>query len=365
MAWRIIIIMCLLQVLSAVTGLITDHLDVLTCSELLLATQLCHGILHKLIPSITLPPVHQDNQAITLRPESRSSVVTHSSMNYRVNYSLSNQVVPNYPAAMMEEMSSSLSSVGDGGQGIVQIGIEASEVQSQSDASSNILGEDLADLLPHDATDEEAGFSAPASLCNSHEPSLSNGLRHSSSENNVSNSPSHISASTVNPASSCNDVSNHVDASDYEDEHSSNFGNDLNREKNDDSENLGNTNEDALCSLYKYVLEFEKFFCNLVQQRIIPDPEMLEEFQRVLLSSGRTDTSSSKVGDLHSLLQECLVCALQQEHEKSEDTRAAEAVSVRSRKSSLNVTNSQLAAAEASNKSSPTSHRLVDSVELR
>lgn len=311
-----------MEVLSVLTGLITDHLDILSSGELVVGVKLCHGILEKLIPSVTLPV--QDNTAVmslASRPESRNSVLTHVSssthMRSSAPYAIANMSFP-LSTAMIEEstgLSDSTSSAEDVGEGIIQIGIEASEMKSHSETSSQILGEDITDILPHDDDCDDHLDDDDDDDSSKQEQMYSDAM-----EQSIHNKETDSSHSTVgpDPASFENSSSHEIDgyASDREFQQSD-FISNINREEDLPSLDDG-TEVYALSSLYKYVLEFERFFCNFVQKRILADPVQLDEFQSMLL----TPSYETSVGELKSLLKECLMCSMEQEQQGSSEVGA-------------------------------------------
>ena len=62
---------------------------------------------------------------------------------------------------------------------------------------------------------------------------------------------------------------------------------------------------DSLPILHKYVLQFEDFFCEFVQIRMLTDRNVLSSYQQALLVP-RKDSDEEK--RLENLLRECLMC---------------------------------------------------------
>ena len=275
----------IMEVLSVVTSLITDHLDILTSSELLVGIKLCHGILRKLIPSVTLPIQEPGTTSAVdvSRSESQASIATHNSY-HNLNHNginLSNAFPRSSP--MIEESSfhtssSSVSSAEDVCEGIVQIGIEANEANNSVDENQSTpteLSNSLPLLLPAEdisnATQESTPDSSlPPSLGSRTADGLGGKEEFADKENTRSATPSDVFADAMQ----------------------------------DDYRNYSSS------SLYSYVSDFEKLFANFVQKRVLADDtKVLQEFQQTLFISSH----DNKVGELKSLLKECLLCALEQD----------------------------------------------------
>lgn len=140
------------EVLSSVTALLTEHLTVLTARELSVGLSLCQATLHKLIPSVTLPPA-----ASLSRPDSRASIGTFASLQLHALSQVSTVTRPPVvPEAAARESPPTEC-------GIVQIGIEASEEEVslseenktvEHSSSTSITGE--SNIISEDLVDEEA-----------------------------------------------------------------------------------------------------------------------------------------------------------------------------------------------------------------
>ncbi|ROT61380.1 putative protein dopey-1-like [Penaeus vannamei] len=126
------------EVLSTVTSLLTEHLSTLTAKELSAGLSLSQAILHKLIPSVTLPP-----SASQSRPDSRASITTFASLQMHALSQVSTIPRP----LLVQEAFARESPPSE--CGIVQIGIEASE-----DDPNSIERKKTEDLSVDSLTDE-------------------------------------------------------------------------------------------------------------------------------------------------------------------------------------------------------------------
>lgn len=319
------------EVLSTVTSLLTEHLVSLTAKELSSGLSLSQAILHKLIPSVTLPP-----SASQSRPDSRASITTFASLQMHALSQVSTIPRP----LLVQEAFARESPPSE--CGIVQIGIEASEEDPNSIERKK--AEDLSvDSLTDESNNNENLVDGEAetsfiSVVSNSSMEDSERLREADGENKEKQGSSEekengmTTPNTIKPE--INDDLFDLDqdgemVSSTEDKHAnleevpSDSGVDLeeipsqptelsrfliSQEASEDEYESApqSPSHQGSMPLYSYVKVFEKFFLQFIQKRIILENSNLADFQSALSRSGSFQMDS--LSELNYLLRECLQC---------------------------------------------------------
>ncbi|KAK7074310.1 Protein dopey-1, partial [Halocaridina rubra] len=302
------------EVLSSITALLTEHIEVLTSDELFVGLTLCKAILLKVIPSVTLPPA-----ASISRPDSRTSINTFTSLQQHALSQLS--PVPRssvVPEALARESPPNES-------GIVQIGIEANEI----DANGKKTYEDhfCKDLTEVEA---ETSFisiddSTPKGDINSSEEGDRENLSSNGQTNHYESIKESVFPFDISPAVDLFDI----DQTDVieKDEVINDIPTDSGVEEGDmtpshptvtNVTSLHEGSEDEFESapqspchqgfspLYNYVEEFEKFFLCFIEKKVISNSSSLQVFQNALYRPKILGMDT--LTELRHLLNECLYC---------------------------------------------------------
>ncbi|XP_069939325.1 protein DOP1A isoform X4 [Cherax quadricarinatus] len=323
------------EVLSSITSLLTEHLTVLNAHELSVGLSLCQSVLHKLIPSVTLPPA-----ANLSRPESRASIGTFVSLQLQALSHVSTVTRP----IIVPEASARESPPTE--CGIVQIGIEANEedvsqseeskhmdhssstsVTGESSSSSNI-NENITDMeaetsfisdcskvLPDDF--KKAEMEIESVTGKSEDPNIDENdfvkddifIKYNDSvdlfEVNVLQDMDKIENKLVreyevlpDKGVALEDVTVHHDLPQLQ----------LSQEASEDEYESApqSPNHLTYSPIHGYVKDFEKFFLELIQKKIICNNSSVLDFQNVLYRSDILGVDS--LSELKYLLRECLEC---------------------------------------------------------
>ncbi|KAG0716502.1 Protein dopey-1 [Chionoecetes opilio] len=305
------------EVLSTVTTLLTDHLLVLEAQELLAGLTLCQAIVHKLIPSVTLPPTNSFS-----RPDSRTSIGTFASLQLQALSQVSPVMRPLtvLEAAARESPPSEC--------GIVQIGIEASEEDTnpneQSSSSSLVDGNsNISELLEMEA--ETSFISSPNRTVDDSKTNLLQAK--SDPENNEQSIESENCVEKSDDIFECNEKQNLRDrresGSDVELEISVPRKRETERtttgpppsqlltphhEGSDDEFESApqSPNHCKFSPIHSYVKDFERFFLEFIQKKLVSSQSSLSDFQNDLCRGEMLGVDS--LLELKSLLKECLLC---------------------------------------------------------
>ncbi|XP_045609730.2 protein DOP1A isoform X1 [Procambarus clarkii] len=324
------------EVLSSVTSLLTEHLTVLNAHELSVGLSLCQSILHKLIPSVTLPPVSNLS-----RPESRASIGTFASLQLhglsQVTTVTRSLVVPEAAARESPPTES----------GIVQIGIEANELDvSQSEENQN-LGHSSGTSVTRDSSSSSnlnenlTDVEAETSFISNCSKLLANDIKKSEmeieSDTGKSKEPGIDENDFMNDDIFSMNPNDPVDLFEINemqniDRTESKFLEDykvlIGREEDmggvaahqelsriqvsqeaseDEYESAPQSpNHHASSPIHNYVKDFEKFFLEFIQKKIISNKSSIVDFQNVLYRSDMFGIDS--LSELKYLLKECLQC---------------------------------------------------------
>lgn len=304
------------EVLSTVTSLLTDHLMVLDAWELLAGLSLCQAIVHKLIPSVTLPPANSSS-----RPDSRTSIATFASLQLQALSQISPVVRPmSVPEAMARESPPTEC-------GIVQIGIEASEEDStqngQSSSSSVVDGcSNVGDMLEVEA--ETSFISSPNSITDNTKTKLV--VTKSDTGNNKELTESEHYGEKTDDIFECSEEQNLNDrfesGSDIELEASAAEKTDAeavneaslpaellldhHEGSEDEFESAPQSpNHCKFSPIHSYVKDFERFFLEFIQKKLLSSNSSLTDFQQCLFKGEVLGADS--LSDLKCLLNECLL----------------------------------------------------------
>ncbi|XP_071529639.1 protein DOP1A isoform X2 [Panulirus ornatus] len=323
------------EVLSSVTALLTEHLTVLTAHELSVGLSLCQATLHKLIPSVTLPPA-----ASLSRPDSRASIGTFASLQLHALSQVSTVTRP----PVVPESAARESPPTD--CGIVQIGIEASEEDMslseenktvEHSSCTSVTGE--SNIISDDLVDEEAetSFISNISKLSTEDPQKSG----TENKSNVRNSEDIVSENddvlkdnsyTVKPdvmvdlfeLHEMKEMDDRTEAeliTEYEVPTDSGVEmgdvtvhcHDLcqlqvSQEASEDEYESAPQSPNHLGSspIHSYVKMFEKFFLEFIQKILISCNSSLADFQSMLYRSEMLGIDS--LSELKYLLKECLHC---------------------------------------------------------
>lgn len=320
------------EVLSTVTSLLTEHLSTLTAKELSAGLSLSQAILHKLIPSVTLPP-----SASQSRPESRASITTFASLQMHALSQVSTIPRP----LLVQEAFARESPPSE--CGIVQIGIEASE-----DDPNSVERKKTEDLSVDSLTDEsnnnenladgEAETSFISVVSNS---SMEDSERLKGETEDENKEKQDTSVEKENEIATPNAIKPEISedlfdvdqegevVSSGEDKHAnleevpSDSGVDMeeipsqptelsrfliSQEASEDEYESApqSPSHQGSMPLYNYVKVFEKFFLQFIQKKIILENSNLADFQSALSRSGSFQMDS--LSELNYLLRECLQC---------------------------------------------------------
>ena len=304
------------EVLSTVTTLLTDHLLILEARELLAGLSLCQAIVHKLIPSVTLPPAYSFS-----RPDSRTSIGTFASLQLQALSQVSPVMRPlSVPEAAARESPPTEC-------GIVQIGIEASEedpnTNDQSSNSSLVDGNsNVSEILEMEAetsficspnnvvSDCKTNLVEAESYPKNNEQSVENKDYADKTDDifeciekqnlndkgeNGSQIELEISVATKRETESMNEAPlppqlfNHHEGSEDEFESAPQ-----------------SPNHCKFSPIHSYVKDFERFFLEFIQKRLILSSSSLTDFQDGLYRGEVLGADS--IYELKSLLNECLLC---------------------------------------------------------
>lgn len=304
------------EVLSTVTTLLTDHLLVLEARELLAGLSLCQAIVHKLIPSVTLPPANCFS-----RPESRTSIGTFASLQLQAL----SQVTPVMRPLSVPEAAARESPPTD--CGIVQIGIEASEEDpnpnEQSSSSSLVDGSsNVSELLEMET--ETSFISNSNNVVDDSKTKLVQAK--SGPENNEQLVENENFIEKTDDLFECSEKQNLSDrresASDIELEVSVATKMEtesitepslppqlLNHHEGSEDEFESAPQSPNHCNfspIHSYVKDFERFFLEFIQKRLISSNSSLNDFQNGLYRGEVLGADS--LSELKSLLNECLLC---------------------------------------------------------
>lgn len=303
------------EVLSTVTSLLTDHLMVLDAQELLAGLSLCQAIVHKLIPSVTLPPTTSLS-----RPDSRTSIATFASLQLQALSQISPVVRPmSVPEAMARESPPT-------DCGIVQIGIEASEddsTQHEKSSSSSVVdgSSNVSEMLEVEA--ETSFICSPNSITDNSQTKLVE--TKSDTGNNQELIQSEHYVEKTDDIFECSEEQNLNDrfesGSDIDLEPSTAEKTDteviteasLPRELLDHHEGSEDEFESAPQSpnhckfspIHSYVKDFERFFLEFIQKRLLSSDSSLTDFQQCLFKGEVLGADS--LSELKCLLNECLL----------------------------------------------------------
>nr|XP_027235548.1 protein dopey-1 homolog [Penaeus vannamei] len=320
------------EVLSTVTSLLTEHLSTLTAKELSAGLSLSQAILHKLIPSVTLPP-----SASQSRPDSRASITTFASLQMHALSQVSTIPRP----LLVQEAFARESPPSE--CGIVQIGIEASE-----DDPNSIERKKTEDLSVDSLTDEsnnnenlvdgEAETSFISVVSNS---SMEDSERLKGEAEGENKEKQDSSVEKENEMTTTNAIKPEISedlfeidqdgeiVNSSEDKHAnleevpSDSGVDMeeipsqptelarfliSQEASEDEYESApqSPSHQGSMPLYNYVKVFEKFFLQFIQKKIILENSNLADFQSALSRSGNLQMDS--LSELNYLLRECLQC---------------------------------------------------------
>ncbi|KAK4314041.1 hypothetical protein Pmani_014660 [Petrolisthes manimaculis] len=319
------------EVLSTITAVLTDHLMALSAQELAVGLSLCQAILHKLIPSVTLPPAASNS-----RPESRASVGTFASLQFHALSQMTThpRVPPIVPVVTARE-----SPPTEGG--IVQIGIEASEEDaSHSEDASKKTEHSLSIEDDDESKDSLTEVEAETSFMSpSPQPVEDDSKKRSIQCRKDSVNSEHFSV-TDNEALNADvtvdifekrnakGVKEKVDNSEDKNickSHDSGVGSSSATLQKHESVMLFDASEDEYesastspshCSyspLHSYVKEFQKFFTEFVHKKLISSKSSLNDFQLALY---RNEVFSDSLSELKYLLHECLHCCEEKQRQK-------------------------------------------------
>ncbi|XP_045130850.1 protein dopey-1 homolog isoform X4 [Portunus trituberculatus] len=313
------------EVLSTVTTLLTDHLMALDAQELLAGLTLCQAIVHKLIPSVTLPPSNSFS-----RPDSRTSIATFASLQLKAL----SQVSPVMRPVSVPETAARESPPTE--CGIVQIGIEASEDDTnpneQSSSSSLVDGScNISEILEVEA--ETSFISSPSNVDDCQTKLIE---AKSNSENNEQLVESETCNEKTDDIFECSEIQSLNDkgdsGSDMEVEMSMATKREtesiteaslppqlFNHEGSEDEFESApqSPNQCKFSPIHSYVKDFERFFLEFIQKRLISSDSSLTDFQNALYRGEVLGADS--LLELKSLLNECLMCC-----ETSEKTKVCQ-----------------------------------------
>lgn len=302
------------EVLSTVTTLLTDHLMVLDARELLAGLSLCQAIVHKLIPSVTLPPSNSFS-----RPDSRTSIATFASLQLKAL----SQVSPVMRPVSVPETAARESPPTE--CGIVQIGIEANEDDTnpieQSSNSSLVDGScNVSEILEVEA--ETSFISSPNDVddCQTKIIEAKN-----SSENIEQLVDGETCTEKTDDIFECSEIQSLNDkgesGSDIEVEMSVATKREtesiteaslppqlFNHEGSEDEFESApqSPNHCKFSPIHSYVKDFERFFLEFIQKRLISSDSSLTDFQNALYRGEVLGADS--LLELKSMLNECLLC---------------------------------------------------------
>ncbi|XP_076054821.1 protein DOP1A isoform X3 [Oratosquilla oratoria] len=322
------------EVLTSITALLTENITVLTSTELTAGLQLCRAVLHKLIPSVTLPPV-----ALS-RPESRASISTFTSLQFH-GFSQGG-----HPLSVREVLARESPPTDSG---IVQIGIEANEYIAADERSNcepdedqnlsfKVSDEELEESKRENCTEENNGENdddggggggddnaSPTARAGSGDDTIVCSSRVSSGQEGEDAVPSsgieedvqdtaciNGSQDTLHTVALC--VDDYIENNSISDtlhtngeDHCSAQMNTEPRNPEPSEEEFESAPQSLSCSsqspLHDYVIEFERFFLQMICTRIVDNITCIHKFQKIvfqLLSSKNEDA------ELIALLKECL-----------------------------------------------------------
>ncbi|XP_042221570.1 protein dopey-1 homolog isoform X2 [Homarus americanus] len=322
------------EVLSSITALLTEHLIVVTAQELSVGLSLCQAILHKLIPSVTLPPLTNLS-----RPESRASIGTFASLQLHALSQVSTVPRPTVvPEASARESPPSES-------GIVQIGIEANEEDvslseenrnNEYSTDTSVTGENTS-IVNENLTDIEAETSF---ICNGPKL-LSEDSRKSETEieNDIGNSEESAKDGNVSvkddvfsmKLNTTVDLFDLDEVEDMVDKTESKLEFDASTDRREKMDSIGvhhpdlshleisqeasedeyesapqSPNHQNSSPIHSYVKNFEKFFIEFIKKKLISNNSSIIDFQNMLYRSDMLGIDS--LSELKNLLKECLHC---------------------------------------------------------
>lgn len=318
------------EVLSTVTAVLTDHLMALSPQELAAGLSLCQAILHKLIPSVTLPPA-----ASISRPESRASVGTFASLQFHALSQISthSRVPPIVPVIPARESPPTES-------GIVQIGIEANEEDVSHSEDASRKTEHSLSTGDDESKDSLAEMEAETSFMSPSPQPVEDDSRkfmecRKDSVNSEHSSVADNEALNANVSvdifekDSEKGVKEKVDSSEDKKNinkaHDSGVGSSSTTLQKNESVILFDASEDEYesapqspshCSfspLHSYVKEFQKFFTEFIHKKLVSSKSSLNDFQNALYKS---EVFSDSLSELKYLLKECLHCCEEKQYLK-------------------------------------------------